>query len=466
MSGSAYLTRTPSIELERESNAAFSDYSRDSSPTLLEVSFSLPPDTQHSTPSTPINADKSLKRPGDFLDELAARDKPNKNARLLPPPIPTMSSPITNGVSASMHAPTRESPPTPPNDISMDTNAQREIDPASERRITNSRITIRDLVYTAPPEGGFPTPQITKSVFHAQSAQFRSLSEVLPDHKIWIRPWGMRFTTKMQNPRQSILKTLMDFFEHDPNNTLSLTQPDPDKKHENKPDGSPWNFLLSGLTEKEYTMAINTGVIASKQSTLFISPFIQSIPNFVMMLTGITFDEGRINEARTATIEAIHRTLSTEPQIAKALTNRIVNPALAQVEFEAFLANITAIYTPVPNSDLNYWRINSNNMPNFLSIEDYNDFITSFINMKFFTGNFGTGEFPKRGTNINCGLCKSREHHSDNCPFPSTLGWMTPPDESFLWTDPEERKQARGGPNKRGKKGRASQYNGPYHRHS
>lgn len=371
--------------------------------------------------------------------------------------------PPTNGINASRHAPTNQHI----NDINMTENNHTDIDPVSKRKIINSRITIRNLTYTAPPPGGFPLPQITKSVTFAQSDEILRRAEELPNYKIWIRPWAMRFTTELQAARQNINKTLMDFFDREPADTFSLTQPFPDKAHENEPDGNPWNFLLSGLSEAEYYIAVKTGIIASKQAILFITAFNQPTPSFVMMLTGITFDEGRINEAKEATVEAIQRTLSSKPQIAVTLTNRIVDPSQALIEYEAFLTGLSATYTPVPNSSKTFWRISSSNMPNFSSIEEYNTFITSFINMQFFTGNFGTGETPKRGENFNCNFCKSREHHTENCPYPNIPGWLSPPENAFPWTDPDKKKQTRGGPKRGGYKGnrnRHSQNYEPYRR--
>lgn len=332
--------------------------------------------------------------------------------------------------------------------------AQQDEDTASGRKITNSRITIRNLTYTAPPQGGFPHPQITKPVTAGQSPQAIKLFNELPGYKIWVRPWAMRFTKDLHLPRQEINKTMMDFFDREPDNHLSLTQPSPDKAHENEADGSPWGFLISSISKAEHDMAIRTGVIASKQAILFISPYEQQIPSFVMMIMGISFDEGRINEAKTAVVEAFQRTLTTNPIISQTLMNLIEDPSQVHVEFEAFLAGITATHTPLPESSMIYWCIKSNNMPNFLSIEDYNNFITSFVNFQFFAGQFGTGEAPKRGDNFSCNLCKSREHHTSYCSYPAIPGWLSPPDTAFPWTDPAKRKTNRGG------KGRGGPYRG------
>ncbi|EKM74089.1 hypothetical protein AGABI1DRAFT_133649 [Agaricus bisporus var. burnettii JB137-S8] len=165
----------------------------------------------------------------------------------------------------------------------------------------------------------------------------------------------------MQTARQEISKTMSDFLDREPTDPITLTQPSPDKAHQNEPDGSPWIFLISDLSEKEYELATRTSIVASKQAILFITKYHQQIPNFVMMLMGISFDEGRIDDTRRATVEAIQRTLSTEPSIATALTNLIKNPSRAAIEFGAFLAGITATHTPVPNSLMTYWCIKSYN---------------------------------------------------------------------------------------------------------
>ncbi|EKM81916.1 hypothetical protein AGABI1DRAFT_126275 [Agaricus bisporus var. burnettii JB137-S8] len=318
--------------------------------------------------------------------KLQAQSKPASHEapyvkRHTPPPSPYKKHPKANEHSMQGYAHTTSSPsvehdtthnqifaptsPTllledPPSDVDVynslvaqscfqlvvnNPTAQQDEDTASGRKITNSRITIRNLTYTAPPQGGFPHPQITKLVTAGQSPQAIKLFNELPGYKIWVRPWAMRFTKDLHLPRQEINKTMMEFFDREPVNHLSLTQPSPDKAHENEADGSPWGFLISSISKAKHDMAIRTRVIASKQAILFISPYEQQIPSFVMMIMGISFNEGRINEAKTAVVEAFQRTLTTNPIISQTLMNLIEDPSQVHVEFEAFLAGITATHT-------------------------------------------------------------------------------------------------------------------------
>ncbi|EKM74088.1 hypothetical protein AGABI1DRAFT_133648 [Agaricus bisporus var. burnettii JB137-S8] len=118
------------------------------------------------------NLGLTQKRSRGPTDEHAPFDRPPKNARVTAPRLHMSSSPPPEGVNASIHAPHRTGNFPLPNDVQMtDNNSAPIIDPASGRQIINSRITIQNLLYTAPPPGGFPIPQITKSLTAPQSKE-------------------------------------------------------------------------------------------------------------------------------------------------------------------------------------------------------------------------------------------------------------------------------------------------------
>ncbi|KAF7771025.1 hypothetical protein Agabi119p4_6999 [Agaricus bisporus var. burnettii] len=340
MQGYAHTTSSPSVEHDTTHNQIFAP----TSPTLL---LEDPPsdyklETLDETSSGKKASSANKKRHSDPLENYI-EGRLHKNVRLEPvTPSPMPNPPFLGGVHTSIHALGNQGI------IDINVNnptAQQDEDTASGRKITNSRITIRNLTYTAPPQGGFPHPQITKLVTAGQFPQAIKLFNELPGYKIWVRPWAMRFTKDLHLPRQEINKTMMEFFDREPVNHLSLTQPSPDKAHENEADGSPWGFLISSISKAKHDMAIRTRVIALKQAILFISPYEQQIPSFVMMIMGISFNEGRINEAKTAVVEAFQRTLTTDPIISQTLMNLIEDPSQVHVEFEAFLAGITATHT-------------------------------------------------------------------------------------------------------------------------
>jgi hypothetical protein len=188
-------------------------------------------------------------------------------------------------------------------------------DPASGREIINLKIHIQDLQYTAPPLGGFPIPQITKPITANQSPQTIQLVNELKDYKVWVRPcqWAMKFVNDLHFPCLKFNKVMSDFLDREPDDPLSLIQPSTKSENETSSDGSPWYFLACSLSQKEHDLTVNTGIITSKQATLFITPYEQLIPKFVMMLMGISYDSGKIEAAQIAITEAFQKTLTTQP---------------------------------------------------------------------------------------------------------------------------------------------------------
>lgn len=362
------------------------------------------------------------------------------------------------GVKDSMHNPNnnRFTPlrEDTPQEETMEANER--IDPASMRTVKDHKITIRNLTYTAPPIDDFPIPQMTKPVTQGLAPNLIESFENIPGLKLWVRPWDVFFSPELQNARAAITKTLTDFLGRD--KPVTLLQPDSAKKDRAEPGGTPWHFLVSDLSQDEHDLAIKTGVIASKRATLFILPFTQPIPNFVMLIKNITYDEGLEDEGAKRVELAIRSTLSTTASLDRELMELIENPSQAGIELDFFIKEIRAslMKLPDPSGPPHVWRISSYSMPSFTSIHSYNSFISRLLRISYPTTGFGTGTPATGPENYGCPKCKSRDHIQTECPFPVTPGWINVSEGEMPWaekyrnTENQGRGRGRGRPNRKG----------------
>lgn len=325
------------------------------------------------------------------------------------------------------------------------------VDPASQRTVRDNKITIRGLVYTAPPIGDFPTPQVTSPVTRGLAPTLVETFDNIPGLKIWVRPWGAFYSVELQTIRSSFARTLTDFLGRD--ELVNLLQPDAEKKDRRDPSGAPWHFLVTNLTQDEYDLAIKTKVIASKRATLFILPYIQPIPSFVMLLKNITYDESQEKVGEDRVKRAVRDTLISTPLLDRELMEMVENPPRAGLELDFFIQGIKASLYKL-NHDTkgtpHVWKISSSKMPSFSSIQTYNRFISRLLELNYPTAGYGTGQPASGPENYGCQMCKSRDHMRVECPFPIIPGWMTPNDEQIPWL----MNLNRGGKANRGNRGR------------
>ncbi|KAF7763943.1 hypothetical protein Agabi119p4_8480 [Agaricus bisporus var. burnettii] len=324
------------------------------------------------------------------------------------------------------------------------------IDPASMRPVKDNKITMNGLTYTAPPIEDFPTPQVTSPVTRGLATNLTENFDNIPGIKLWVRPWGAYFSTDLQTTRSTIAKTLTDFLCRD--KLVDLLQPDIEKKERLDPGGAPWHFLVINLTQDEYDIAIKTKVIASKRATLFILPYTQPIPNFVMLLKNITYDEDQVTAGIERVEKAIRDALISTPTLDRNLMELVEDPSRAGLELDLFIreVNVSLYKLSDPKGPSHVWKVFSSKMPSFSSIQSFNRFISRLLEISYPTTGYGTGQPATGPENYGCQMCKSRDHMKAECPFPVIPGWMNPIDDEIPWF----LNTKRGGKAGRGNRGR------------
>lgn len=375
--------------------------------------------------------------------------------------------PVEYGVKDSIHNPNKNrfNPLQETNALEEAMEINERIDPISTRAIRGNQITIRNFTYTAPPADNFPSPQITVPATQGLDANLAESFGSIPGLKLWVRPWDMTFSPDLQNARSAIAKTLQHFLDR--GSQIDLLQPDVPKDSKPEPGGTPWHFLVINLSQEEYDLAVNTRVIASKLAVLFVLPYDQPIPNFVMLLKGITYEEEQIDSSTKRVEQAIRKTLKSTTSLNRDLMGLVQNSSLAGYELDRFIADITV---PLPVSlintktnatvlqatlitisdskgDRHVWKISSDYMPTFTSIHTYNKFIVRLLDLNYQTTGFGTGEPATGPEKYGCTGCKSRDHIKVDCPFPLIDGWITAETE-MPWNEGNKRG---GAPSARGR---------------
>ncbi|KXN85103.1 hypothetical protein AN958_11680 [Leucoagaricus sp. SymC.cos] len=311
--------------------------------------------------------------------------------------------------------------------IEMDEDLVKElIDSASCQRVINNKITMKKgLTYTAPLKEDFPTPQITKPYSTRIAVNILNTA----DH------------TEGHQARQAIRSVVSCFLEREENNQVKILQPSTEDGKSGEKDGNPWYFVILGLTKTEHDLAIKTKVIASQEATLFILLQKQPIPNFIMMLKDLSFNDNKIDEARKSIIEIVKEKLDSELSINQTLASLLEDCSTTAKEQKRFIDHICIFLITIPHikpgskttEHKHYWCVFSGCMPPFNDIHAYNTFIESLNHLVFGMPSYGTGSILNLQDNFTCKLCKSRDHPTAACPFPSIPGWIAPNDDTFSW---------------------------------
>ncbi|KXN91217.1 hypothetical protein AN958_02066 [Leucoagaricus sp. SymC.cos] len=144
-------------------------------------------------------------------------------------------------------------------------------------------------------------------------------------HVIYTFPWEMHYTPDLQQARQAIRSVVSHFLKKEENNQVKILQLSTEDSKPGGKDGNLWYFVILGLMKMEHDLAVKTKVIASQKATLFILPQKQPIPNFIMMLKDLSFDNDKIDKVRKVIIETVKEKLDSEPSINQTLTSLLEN---------------------------------------------------------------------------------------------------------------------------------------------
>ncbi|KAF9441797.1 hypothetical protein P691DRAFT_790650 [Macrolepiota fuliginosa MF-IS2] len=143
-----------------------------------------------------------------------------------------------------------------------------------------------DLNTQEPPTLPNPRTHIGKPVSqHIDKMQWKKWTEK-PQLKVWVRTWRARWIeSSMANVRDKITKTLTSFLG---TSSVFLSNPIPDSNMLRDKYNPPWHFLLYNLSDKEYELITNIQVITSKTVMIFILPFHQPIPSYLISIEDTT----------------------------------------------------------------------------------------------------------------------------------------------------------------------------------
>ncbi|KXN92784.1 hypothetical protein AN958_04104 [Leucoagaricus sp. SymC.cos] len=258
-------------------------------------------------------------------------------------------APEKQGTEASTHAPQRENRYAAlPSEMEEDP-VEEMIDPVSRRKIIHNKITTtKGLTYTAPPKDDFPSPQITRPLTKGLARSIVDEIDRNEGHCIFMRPWKMHFSPDLQDARQKIRNVLTRFLGRE--KSVKIMQLSTEDGTSKEADGSPWYFIITGLTKTEHDLAVKTRVIATQQAMLFILPRQQPIPNFLMLLRGFGYDDDELEEAKRVIMAAIKDKLKATPTLTKKLAASINDPESVSRAIDKLINGIYVNMVAVPDS--------------------------------------------------------------------------------------------------------------------
>ncbi|KAG1734360.1 hypothetical protein EDD22DRAFT_960105 [Suillus occidentalis] len=241
----------------------------------------------------------------------------------------------------------------------------------------NGVITLQNgLKITAPPIGGFPSPQLGQWPQKAGP-------------KAWVRTFRAKFEDNTQ---------MMNIKIH---NLIALTIG----------EAAMASLLLSTLSAE------------GDLYECFPPPhhfLISRIPQAaIMRLTGLVWKV-------TWKSQTSSNKPSTYTQTSLFIHNHIPTP-----DAEAAIKVINSICIASLNVAISHtishtvWNIYADSLPN-MSLKDYFEWTNLIRNLQFASEDYGTGLVRSEEEQFLCTGCKSYDHPTGLCPFPKVLGWFGP----------------------------------------
>ncbi|KAF5348318.1 hypothetical protein D9756_010458 [Leucocoprinus leucothites] len=280
------------------------------------------------------------------------------------------------------------------------------LDKKKDERIDMAALSSRSLLEYTPPPGkeGFAVPQLAFHVTDHLDPDYVKDFGSLESPKIWSnQPWDCRPLPADKPADATFTEARL-----------------------------PWHFLIHKISEDEYELIIKTRVLEADNFALFVLPYEQPIPSFLLTLEKFSLhQESDANKVAKATRDSL-----AVLEDFKALYDEATSSGGARVSASCFLDSIIARDLKVhADSDARLdiqWDVYYTYECPFSSFQNYQTFVIAIrqkLRVKI-TGK-GIGE-PRTSDNLLlCGACGSAGHTSHRCPFnpADTPGWKGPPVE-------------------------------------
>jgi hypothetical protein len=321
-----------------------------------------------------------------------------------------------------------------PTAVTMDDQPQADPTPGNipQPATTNAQFAVNGvhtqpngLCRTVAPTGGFPVPQLGESVWRNLPAKTKQQWHGKPGPKLWVRLYCTRYTDDL-SAEATHIREVIKCIVNAPNVLVSTPIA---KVHPSGPFSAPWHFLVSGMMQNTTDCLVGLQMVATDAAIIFTLPFNKPLPLYIGTLKGYLLDISP--KESTIVADAIQATLIASPKIGAFAHARLSASDAGAVA--AAYRSICVHGFKVKKSDTelhNMWNVYCDCPPQ-MSFDACLQWVKLIKNFMFPTEDHGVGTMcnvTDRGTDQQflCLGCKSADHPTGLCPFPSLPGWIGP----------------------------------------
>ncbi|KAG1789815.1 uncharacterized protein HD556DRAFT_1311014 [Suillus plorans] len=288
----------------------------------------------------------------------------------------------------------------------------------------NGVITLHNgLKITAPPTGGFPSPQLGQSVWRNVAPALRERWPQKAGPKPWVRTFRAKYEDNMQMTNIKMRNLIALTIGETAAAPLLLSTPSAEGDlYERLPP--PYHFLISSISQPAVTRLTGLGICSSPEITCFFIPYNQPLPNYICTLERFTLPDCAESNAEIASL--VKQTIHMHPNISLFIHDHIPTPnaeAAIKVMNSIRIASLTIAVSRTISHTV--WNVYADSLPN-MSLKDYFEWTNLIRNLQFASEDYGTGLVQSEEKQFLCTGCKSYDHPTGLCPFPKVLGWFGP----------------------------------------
>ncbi|KAI6137614.1 hypothetical protein BKA82DRAFT_942408 [Pisolithus tinctorius] len=286
-----------------------------------------------------------------------------------------------------------------------------------------AQIAVPATEITPRPPNGFPVPQLCDQVTRGLDETLLTAWSNKPGPKAWIRPWRAKFEPDAE-ATWSKLKTLVQrVIGQEASTTLVISTPQEDGTFTTERSPPPWHFLVSGLSQDATTFLVNLQVISTPEITAFTLPFVQPTPTYICTLENFTLPDSP--ESNTIVASVVKQAIQSDDVIPEFIRGLDPDPDVLPTLINSIHVTSLRIANNITRKQT-LWNVYCSYNPAFMTLDKHFLWRCLIRNLRFRSEDHGMGVVRLGEKQFRCVGCKSLDHPTGLCPFPSIPGWLGP----------------------------------------
>ncbi|KAI6147865.1 hypothetical protein BKA82DRAFT_139956 [Pisolithus tinctorius] len=270
---------------------------------------------------------------------------------------------------------------------------------------------------------GFSIPQICDPITDGLNEMLLTTWMNKPGPKAWVRPWRTKFEHNVE-AMWSKLRTLVQWVVgKDTSTNLIISTPQQDSTFTMERNPPPWHFLISGLSQEAMSFLVNLQVISTPDITVFTLPFAQPTPTFLCTLENFTLPDSPESNAIVA--DVVKHAMQSDDLIPYFIKGLDPNPDVLPTLINSIHITSICIANNIRCKQM-LWNIYCSYTPTFLTLEKHFLWHCLIHNLHFHSEDHSMGVVHLSKKQFRCMGCKSLDHLTSLCPFPTIPGWLGP----------------------------------------